>query len=179
MSDRPPITLPTGASAGTRTQPARNCQPCTACCDGWLRIQVNGRAVLPGRPCPHSTGSGCNDYAHRPFDPCVMFHCGWRIDNSPLPEWMKPDNSKVIVLLSKASWRGVPVDLAVPVGRRIPPRALNWLKQFAQKHGRALVYSEQVVESGQYTGKQDYFAYGPPEFQQEIAERANRNEWIW
>ncbi len=173
------MLLATGENSKLPTQPARSCQPCTACCDGWLRIQVGGRAVHPGHPCQHSTGAGCNDYKHRPFDPCVMFHCGWRIDDSPLPEWMKPDNSKVIVLLNKASWRGMPVDVAAPVGKKIPPRALNWLKQFAETRGRALVHSEQVVQDGAYTGKQAYFAYGPPEFQQEMAELVSRGEWLW
>ncbi len=181
MSNRPPIFLAAGTSSTrlAKTTPARSCQPCTACCDGWLRITVNGQAVFPGRPCPHSTGSGCNDYEHRPTDPCVMFHCGWRIDGSPLPDWMKPDRSKVLVLLNKASWRGVPIDLACPVGKRIPPRALIWLKRFAESHGRALVYSEQVVENGVYTGQQNYFGYGPPELQQELAERISRGDLPW
>ena len=69
-----------------KTPPSRECQPCTACCDGWLQIRVNGVPVFPGRPCPHSTGSGCDDYKNRPVDPCVHFICGWRMDASPLPE---------------------------------------------------------------------------------------------
>ncbi len=155
---------------------ARECRPCTACCDGWLQIRVNGVPVFPGRPCPHSTGSGCNDYEHRPVDPCVRFICGWRMDGSPLPDWMKPHNSKVIVLFDQQTWRGYPVDVAVPVGRRIPPRALKWLQQFAEKNNRMLLYSEQIVENGVYTKQQSAFAFGPPEFQQEVAERANRGE---
>jgi len=154
----------------------RECQPCTACCDGWLQIRINGVPVYPGRPCPHSTGRGCNDYEHRPVDPCVQFICGWRQDNSPLPEWMKPVNSKVIVLFDQSVWRGMPVDVAVPVGRRIPPRALNWLMQFAKIHGRALLHSEQIVENGAYTNRQAVSAYGPPAFQQEMAARASRGE---
>jgi len=154
----------------------RECQPCTGCCDGWLQIQVNGVPVYPGRPCPHSTGAGCNDYAHRPVDPCVHFECGWRMDNSPLPEWMKPNNSKVIVLFNQSSWRGLPVDVAVPVGKRIPPRALNWLQQFAEKNNRMLLYSEQIMENGVFTKEQTVSAYGPPEFQQEMAERSARGE---
>lgn len=159
--------------------PARDCQPCTACCDGWLQIKVEGVPVYPGRPCPHSTGKGCNDYANRPVDPCVHFICGWRRDGSPLPEWMKPNNAKVIVLFDQSNWRGMPVDVAVPVGRRIPPRALNWLQQFAQAHGRALIYSEQIMENGAYTVKQAVAAIGPPEFQQEMAERMRRGETLW
>ena len=158
---------------------ARTCQPCTGCCDGWLQIRVKGVAVFPGRPCPHSTGTGCNDYEHRPVDPCVHFICGWRMEDSPLPEWMKPNNAKVIVLFEQMRWRGMPVDVAVPVGRRIPPRALNWLKDYAQTHQRALLYSEQIVENGRFTTQQAFSAFGPPEFQLEMAEKAARGERPW
>ena len=154
----------------------RECQPCTGCCDGWLQIRVNGVEVRPGRPCPHSTGAGCNDYANRPVDPCVHFVCGWRMEGSPLPDWMKPNNAKVVVLFDQSTWRGLPVDVAVPVGRRIPPRALKWLQQFAQARNRMLLYSEQIVENGKFTGRQSVAAWGPPEFQQEIAERSQRGE---
>ncbi len=134
-------------------------------------MRINGVAVFPGRPCPHSTGKGCNDYEHRPVDPCVRFICGWRRDDSPLPDWMKPNNAKVIVLHDQSVWRGVPVDVAVPVGKRIPQRALNWLMQFAQDNGRVLLYSEQIEKDGVFTGKQRVAAYGPPDFQREMADR--------
>lgn len=154
----------------------RDCQPCTACCDGWLQIVVKGTPVYPGKICPHSTGAGCNDYANRPVDPCVHFICGWRMDGSPLPDWMKPSNAKVIVLFAQHQWRGLPVDVAIPVGRRIPPRALKFLQDFAERHGRPLLYSEQIVENGRYTNRQAVMGYGPPEFQQEIAERGESGE---
>lgn len=89
---------------------------------------------------------------------------------------MKPNNSKVIVLFNQSTWRGMPVDVAVPVGRRIPPRALNWLKQFAEQHNRALLYSEQILQDGIFTNEQSVSAYGPPEFQQDMTERAGRGE---
>lgn len=81
---------------------------------------------------------------------------------------MKPSNAKVIVLFDQYQWRGMPVDVAVPVGRRIPPRALNWLKKFAEVHGRPLLYAEQIVQDGSYVVKQRVAAYGPAEFQQEF-----------
>ena len=98
-------------------------------------MTIKGHPVYPGRPCPHSTGRGCDDYANRPVDPCIDFNCGWIVENSPLPEWMKPSNAKVIVVFNKFQWLGRAVDLAVPIGKRIPPRALNWLKAFAEQHG--------------------------------------------
>ena len=127
--------------------------------------------VYPGHPCPHSTGSGCNDYANRPVDPCVKFICGWKMEGSPLPEWMKPSNAKMIFLPNQAVWRNFPLDVAVPVGKRIPPRTLNWLQQFAERNNRVLLYSEQIEQDGVFTGRQRVAGYGPPEFQQEMVER--------
>ena len=106
----------------------------------------------------------------------MHFICGWRLDGSPLPDWMKPNNCKAIVLFNQSQWRGLPVDVAVPVGKKIPPRTLNWLRQFAESNNRMLLYSEQIVENGAYTKQQSVSAFGPPEFQQEMAERAERGE---
>jgi hypothetical protein len=102
------------------------------------------------------------------------------MDGSPLPDWMKPNNAKVIVLFDQTRWRGVPVDVAVPVGRRIPPRSLNWLKAYAESHQRCLIYSEQNVDAeGRYTQQQSFSAYGPPEFQMEMAQKAASGERPW
>lgn len=102
------------------------------------------------------------------------------MDDSPLPEWMKPSNAKVIVLFDQTRWRGMPVDVAVPVGRRIPPRSLNWLQDFAQSHQRGLLYSEQIVDDkGEFTNQQGFSAFGPPEFQQEMAQRAASGVRPW
>lgn len=93
------------------------------------------------------------------------------MEGSPLPEWMKPSNSKVIFLPNQTTWRTMPLDVAVPVGKRIPPRALNWLKQFAENNNRVLLYSEQIEQDGVFTNKQRVAGYGPAEFQQEMAAR--------
>ncbi len=65
---------------------------------------------------------------------------------------------------------GIPIDVAVPVGRRIPPRALEWLRQFAQRHNRVLVYSEQIMEQKSFTGEQTFAAFGPPEMSRYMPE---------
>ena len=135
--------------------------------------------VYPGRPCPHSTGSGCDDYENRPKDPCVSFICGWVIQNSPLPEWMKPENGKVIVIFSVMSWNGFPVDLAVPVGKRIPPRSLEHLKKFSGANERPLIYMEQLVEGGKFQKQQQMFGYGPREFQQDLLRWQQEGKSLW
>jgi len=142
-------------------------------------MTINGHPVHPGRPCPHSTGSGCDDYAHRPTDPCINFNCGWVVEGSPLPDWMKPENAKVIVIFNKTQWQNLPVDVAVPVGRRIPPRALNWLKSFAEQNGRPLLFSEQVKEKGVFTREQLFSAHGPAAFQQHIADLVAAGRPLW
>jgi len=148
-------------------KPQRQCQPCTACCDGWLRIVIKGVDVHPGRPCPHSTGSGCDDYENRPVHPCRHFACGWIIDNSPLPEWMKPDQAKVIVLLDKIKWQGAPVDVAIPVGREIPAASLDWLKKFSEASKRPLLYSAQP-ESAELGRTQLLYGWGPQAFYEQV-----------
>ncbi len=154
-------------------------QPCTGCCDGWVQMVINGDEVYPGVPCPHSTGKGCDDYENRPANPCDTFSCGWIIPNSPLPEWMKPNNGKVIVIFNKFKWSGIPVNLAVPVGKRIPPRSLEWLKLYSEKNMRPLVYTEQLIENGAFQKQQKLMAYGPPKFQQDIARSKQEGMKLW
>jgi len=160
-------------------QQERECQPCTACCDGWVQMLIGDVAVYPGCPCPHSTGSGCDDYENRPTDPCVNFNCGWVIQGSPLPEWMKPDKGKVIVIFDKVSWNGFPVDLAVPVGKRIPPRSLKYLKRLSEDKRRPLIYTEQIVEGGRFQREQQVFGYGPPAFQQDLLRWTQEGKSLW
>lgn len=156
----------------------RHCQPCTACCDGWVRIAVEGIEVYPGHPCPHSTSSGCRIYAQRPVDPCVNFECGWKKINSPLPDWMRPDLAKVMVLPALRTWNGLPVDVAVPVGPNIPEAALSWLKEHAVNAHRPLIYLQQLDSEGMQR-LQDAIAFGPPAFQAEMACRIAAGERIW
>ena len=160
-------------------KPVRECQPCTACCDGWVQMRIGEAYVYPGAPCPHSTGGGCDDYENRPTNPCRNFNCGWVIEGSPLPEWFKPDNAKVIVIFDKIRWQGLPVDVAVPVGKRIPPRALHWLQDFAEQQGRPLLYAEQYLIDGVMQAQQNYLGYGPPAFQQWLQQRQSRGEKLW
>lgn len=150
---------------GTR---GRHCKPCTACCDGWLQISIRGVAVFPGKPCPHSTGKGCGIYESRPENPCATFFCGWVRRESPLPNWMKPNNAKVIVFMKRLMWHGSPVIYALPVGRKIPDRSLNWLKQYSDKNSMPLVYAQQIEEAGDLKTDQLHIAYGSPEFKLEF-----------
>ena len=145
----------------------RTCGACTACCDGWLRIEVHGHRVGRGQPCPFSIDHQCSIYSDRPQHPCREFVCGWLIASSPLPEWMRPDKAGMILLAANFFWRGLPVDVAV--GDRPKRKALDWLMNFASEKKRLLMY--QMGE--------DWFAFGPPAFQSEMSERIGRGEKPW
>jgi hypothetical protein len=147
----------------------RTCDSCTACCDGWLQIEVRGHAVLRGKPCPFSVEHQCSIYDERPQHPCREFICGWLMPSSPLPEWMRPDKSDMIMLASNFIWQGWPVDVVVAVGDRPKKKALEWLQKFSREKKRLLIYQ---IE-------QDWFAFGPPAFQSDISERIRRGEKLW
>lgn len=162
-----------------KPQSPRQCQPCTACCDGWVRITVRGYEASPRHPCPFSTGNGCSDYDHRPDEPCRRFDCGWIKEASPLPDWFRPDKAKVMVLPGSRRWNGRPVDVAVPVGRRIPPRALSWLKQYAEQNQRPLIYLEHAKENGVFSAQPHILGHGPPAFQQDLERLIAQGERLW
>ncbi len=146
--------------------PTRHCGSCTACCDGWLHTNINGQAVSPGHPCPHSTPGGCAIYETRPQFPCRDFVCGWIRRDSPLPEWMRPSECGAIVYLWY-DWRGQKVINAVPVGEKIPERTLDWLKSYAQEQGRPLLLVERLTEGEEFVGVR-CLGFGPPGFRQQV-----------
>ena len=136
--------MPETGSRPDRTVPQvaeRQCEPCTACCDGWLKIEVYGHQIDRGAPCPFSTGQNCKIYQQRPQDPCREFICGWRAHNSPLPEWMRPDKAGMILLAANFSWQGHPVDVAVRVGRSAADSAAGTARVSPRPAPRSLLRS--------------------------------------
>jgi hypothetical protein len=58
---------------------------------------------------------------------------------------------------------------ATPVGHSIPARSLDWLKAYAEKTGRPLVFYQRIEERGVLTGLKR-FGFGPADFQQQVAQ---------
>lgn len=56
---------------------------------------------------------------------------------------------------------------AVPVGEKIPEHTLNWLKAYAQQHGRPLMFTERMVANGKIVGTR-CLGFGPPSFVQKV-----------
>ncbi|MDX1555186.1 MAG: hypothetical protein R3212_04100 [Xanthomonadales bacterium] len=142
--------------------------PCFACCQGWMTAEVLGNELKAGQGCPHASEKGCGVYSIRPEVPCRSFVCSWLVEGSPLPDWMRPDQCGAIVLLS-LPWEEELVISAVPVGKAIPERTMNWLKDYAQAHKRPLMFYERTVDDeGRYTGLKR-FGFGPPAFRAKVA----------
>ena len=82
---------------------------------------------------------------------------------------MRPDKAQMIMLPANFTWRGLRVDIAVAAGQRPKKKALEWLKKFSLEKKRPLIY--QIGD--------EWFAFGPPDFQAEIRERIGRGEKPW
>ena len=161
MSDTLAINTPQPANT-----PTRQCGTCTACCDGWLKTEINGEEVSVGKPCRHSKKKGCDIYETRPQFPCREFFCGWLRWDSTLPDWMRPDQCGAIVFLW-FDWQGQKVINAVPVGDKIPQKTLDWLMAHAREQGRPLMFVEHTRQGKQYTGAR-WLGFGPPQFRQKV-----------
>jgi hypothetical protein len=75
----------------------KECGTCTKCCEGWLKADIKGHKMYPGKPCVFvEIGKGCKDYENRPKEPCKNFTCGW-IQIDDMPEQFKPESSGVIM----------------------------------------------------------------------------------
>ena len=75
----------------------KECGTCTKCCEGWLKADIKGHKMYPGKPCFFiEIGKGCTIYKDRPEDPCKGFQCGWT-EIQDMPEEFKPEVSGVIM----------------------------------------------------------------------------------
>jgi hypothetical protein len=150
-----------------RAKRTRACDGCTACCDGWLKIEIDGAPVYPGKPCPHSTGAGCRIYESRPDDPCRNFICGWLEEGSSFPEDFRPDRLGVIVL--RARWRGRTVFALVPAGRDPDAALVEWMTAFSNANGTPLLYQVQG----------EWYGHGPAELHRDLLAKKERGELLW
>ena len=81
---------------------------------------------------------------------------------------MRPSECGAIVGFSE--WRGRQVMDAVPVGEKIPSETLEWLKAFAIEKSIPLMFSERILENGEYIGVKR-IGFGPPSFIHEVQNR--------
>lgn len=137
----------------------RKCGDCTMCCQGWLIGEVYGNHFYPGRPCHYVKCNGCSIYKDRPEEPCKSFSCAWLDVDNFLPEWFKPNQSKIICTWE--TWKDEQKYLnVIECGEQINSKYLHWL---INKH-----YTEKLNLICTIFGMRN--VYGTTEFQQWVAE---------
>ena len=123
--------------------------------------------MKPGLPCHFLHAQGCSIYADRPQSPCRSFVCAWVAPDSPFADVFRPDRLGVIII--RVQWRGQLAYLLRSAGRDPTPELLAWMERFSMQTGRPFFYEI----AGEKLG------YGPPLFQQDMLQRAQRGEPMW
>ena len=134
----------------------RECGACRECCTGTLQADIYGYAMDKGRPCQFLGGEGCTIYQKRP-QLCKDYKCHWLEDDGiEVPEWMRPDLSKVII--TKRPWGDNKEHLYLSVaetgGQKIDSVILNWVYMHVSKHN--------ICANIEVDGR--WYQMGPPEF---------------
>lgn len=117
-----------------------------------------------GVPCHFRGNGGCMIYEDRPAHPCRGFFCGWRLCGNPFPESFRPDRLGVIILAKP--WRDRLAYYLVPAGRDVDAALLEWMRNYSAATGTPFLFKRNGRDRG----------YGPPEFQQDLVDRATRGE---
>jgi len=147
--------------------PARQCGECTACCEGWAEGTIRGHRMQPGTPCHFLERGHCSIYDERPQSPCRNFVCGWLLPGSPFPDTFRPDRVGVIIVPMR--WHARPAFVLLSAGCDPSEEMLAWMRAFAQSTGAPFYYQQGRERLG----------YGPPAFQQEMADKVRRGEALW
>lgn len=130
----------------------RKCEGCHKCCDGWLWGKAHEHEFWPGRPCHFVGSKGCTIYPDRPHDPCVTFKCLW-LKDSNIPEWMKPDQSNVILVDREKN--GVAYIESYEAGARLDPKVLSWMFM-SHVQGKIPNLKYQLDSGWNYIGSMDF-----------------------
>lgn len=125
----------------------RECNECTACCEGWLSGEVKEIKFYSGKPCHFLKGkqqlNGCSIYDERPQS-CKDYKCEW-LSNPDIPEWMFPAISKTI--LTKKIAHGFEFYELIEAGQRMDPAVLSWVVMHCVNNQYNLRY---IVDGGIY-----------------------------
>ena len=154
----------------------RQCGSCNACCQGWVQGTINDVRIGPYNPCKHCVSDGCAIYEDRPVDPCVNFQCGWLIEQSPVPEHMKPTRCGAVILLNR-TWNDQKINYLMPIGERVPPATLEWMITFSRKLAMPMIYFENILKDGKFVGRKKY-GYGPAAFVEAVRKASRLKKFV-
>lgn len=120
------------------------CDNCTKCCEGYLKLSINGQKVQPGSPCPLLIiNSGCSDYENRPAMPCKTYKCEW-IKMLDMPDKFKPKETDFIVhkrWINKKEYYTL-----IPAGTRMTKESIRDICSWFESKGKNFFYTYEDIE---------------------------------
>ena len=81
---------------------------------------------------------------------------------------MRPDQTNVIVIFNKYTWKQRHIDGAIYAGGEISARALDWLKRYNSQHDRLMIVSGVTREEHNGAERTTITVFGPEEFRKDI-----------
>lgn len=133
----------------------RSCNGCTKCCEGYVTGEAKGIPFYPGKPCHFQSCKGCSIYNDRP-KLCRDFKCVWVEQNSPLPEWMYPKVSNIIVT-RKEYGNGKDYIEITEAGDVLKAKILSWFTFYYFSTQIPIAY--QIEGGWNYIGPKDFIDF--------------------
>lgn len=133
----------------------RSCNGCTKCCEGYVTGQAKGINFYPGKPCHFQSCKGCTIYNDRP-KLCRDFTCVWLEKNSPLPEWMYPKTSNVIVTRKEYTTDKYYLEIT-EAGDVLKSKILSWFVVYYFNTQIPIAY--QIEGGWNYIGPKDFIDF--------------------
>jgi len=117
----------------------RDCGSCVECCKNLYIEDVYGHSVTPGNPCFFLCKERrCTIHENRP-QTCRNFQCAW--SQHLLPEWMKPDQSNVLV--SVENWgdcKQYQMLRVISINEGYDVRTFAWILDFCLNNNTPMAY---------------------------------------
>lgn len=109
----------------------RTCDTCTECCMGYLTGQIHEYQMAINNPCHFLDlcEKNCSIYDHRP-QLCKDYRCAWLDQKVLIPNWMKPEYSKVIITQRQSKLddvRTIDYWSVTECGQTMSSEVLNWI----------------------------------------------------
>jgi len=79
---------------------------------------------------------------------------------------MSPVECGAIILLNR-KWQSSTCTIALPTGTTVPADTLEWLMAYSRENLIPLIFTENILENGQYVSRK-LTGYGPPPFVEDV-----------
>lgn len=125
----------------------KSCGECKECCTGALKVEVKNFIVEKGKNCPFlnkkETDKGCSIYSERPGQ-CIKYQCWWKL-NDDIPDFMRPDISKILVT-NKTAKQFDYLDVIAVANHQMPYEGLSHVLKYAVLTKKNIIWRKNNYE---------------------------------